>query len=698
MIDHILKFMLKCRYIVVLIFLAASLICMLAAQDVSINYNLMDYLPDDSQSTVALDIMDEEYTEGTPNARVMIKDVTIPDSLVYKDKLKAVDGVTNVTWLDDSVNVYQPTEFIAEKTLEDYYKDGCALFTLTIDEDKQEQAIADIRDMLGEKGAVSGSAADTATSITLTAKEIQKIMVIVIILVFIILIFTTTSWFEPVLFLSTIGIAIVLNSGTNLILGEISFVTNSAGSILQLAVSMDYSIFLLHRFAECRQEESNVTKAMITAVKKSFTSIMSSGLTTVIGFAALMVMKFKIGADMGIVMAKAIALSLFAVIVFLPCATLCCYKLIDKTEHKMFIPPFKKLGHVVMKFRAPILLVFVIVTIPAYFAQNQNSFIYGSSGIYGEGTQLGDDTALINEKFGKSNPMVLMVPEGHLATDKKLADELTKIPQITSVTSYAGSVGVQIPTNFGNPNDVAKLLSPNYSRLVLEVGTEVEGDEAFDLVQSIEEVASRYYGESFYLVGQTANSYDLKGVVTEDNRKVNIISIGAIALILLLNFKALVIPVILLAVIESSVWINLSFPYFTDETIFYIGYLIISSIQLGATVDYAILFADRFIENRRSMKAKQAGIQTLTDTSLSIMTSATILTVCGFFLGFMSSNGIIAQLGILVGRGAVLSGIGVLIVLPVLFVVLDPIVHYTTYKADFYSEKKQKKSEKGMTQ
>lgn len=698
MIDHILKFALKCKYIIVAVFILATAICTLAAQDVGINYNLMDYLPDDSQSTVALDIMDEEYTEGTPNARVMVKDVTIPDALIYKDKLKEVDGVTKVTWLDDSVNVYQPTEFIAQKTLEDYYKDNCALFTLTIDEDKQEDAIADIRDMLGDKGAVSGSAADTATSITLTAKEIQKIMVIVLILVFIILIFTTTSWFEPVLFLLTIGIAIMLNRGTNLIFGEISFVTNSAGSILQLAVSMDYSIFLLHRFAECRQEESDVTKAMVTAVKKSFTSIMSSGLTTVIGFAALMVMKFKIGSDMGIVMAKAIALSLFSVMVFLPCATLCCYKLIDKTEHKMFIPPFKKLGHVVMKLKVPILIMFIVASVPSYFAQNQNSFIYGSSGVYGAGTQLGDDTALIDEKFGKSNPMVLMVPQGHLATDKKLADDLTKVPQITSVTSYAGSVGVQIPTNFGNQKDVAKLLSPNYSRLVLEVDTDVEGTESFDLVKTIEGIAKQYYGNSYYLVGQTANSYDLKGVVTEDNKKVNIISIGAIALILLINFKSLTIPVILLAVIESSIWINLSFPYFSDETIFYIGYLIISSIQLGATVDYAILFADRYIENRRSMKAKEASMQTLTDTSLSIMTSATILTVCGFFLGFMSSNGIIAQLGILVGRGAVLSGIGVLIVLPVLFVLFDGLIHYTTYKVDFYKENKVKKTEKGKTE
>ncbi len=691
--DRFMYIILKRKKTVLLFFLIATVLCMLMSTQVGVNYNIMDYLPDEAPSTEALDIMDAEYAKGAPNARVMVREVTIPEALAYKEKIKAVDGVTDISWLDDAIDIYQPLAFAEQKTVEEYYVDNNAVFTVTVDEDRQVSALNQVRQIIGNERAMSGNAVNTVTAIQLTTKEIQKIMIFAVALIFVILLLTTTAWVEPVLFLVTIGVAIMLNMGTNLFFGEISFVTNAAGSILQMAVSMDYSIFLLHRFSEYRTEYDDVTEAMSKAVKSSFGSIMSSGLTTVMGFAALILMRFKIGPDMGIVMAKAIAISLFTVLLFFPALTLVCYKMIDKTQHKLLIPPFDKFAKLVMKIQVPALILFIVITIPCFLGQDENSFTYGQSGIYGPGTQLGDDTAAIEEIFGKSNLVVLMVPKGTPANERALSEALMDQELITSVISYAETVGTQIPVEFAPADEVSELISDRYSRMVITLDTDEEGDKAFAMTEKIRDMASQYYGNEYQLAGVTVNSYDMRDVVTKDNERVNALAIGSIALILLLNFKSLLIPVVLLLVIESSIWINLTVPYFMDERLFYIGYLIISSIQLGATVDYAILFADRYIENRRDLPAREAACKSLSDTALSILTSASILTFAGLMLGIMSTNGIISQLGMLVGRGGVLSGVLVLFVLPSLLVLFDKPIYYLTYKLDFYQSKQSKRKE-----
>lgn len=686
--DKFLGFILKHKHSVTALFLIATLISAAASLLVSVNYNLMDYLPDEAPSTVALNVMDEEYEAGTPNARLLLEDMSVSEVLDIKEKIAAIDGVEEVSWLDDAVNVYQPFEFIPKKTLEEYYVDGNALLTLTLNMDKKIDAVHAIRAICGEDVAMSGSAVESVNAAELTSKEIQRIMVFVVLLVAFILVLTTNSYFEPVLFLLAIGVAIMLNRGTNLIFGEISFVTNAAGSVLQLAVSMDYSIFLLHRFAEFRKECDTVEAAMLNAVKKSFGSVMSSGITTVMGFAALILMKFKIGPDMGWVMAKAIAISLFSVMMFLPSATLISYRLIDKTEHKPFIKPLHKLGDIVMNHRRIILAAFIIITIPCYLAKDLNTFTYGSSGIYGEGTKPGNDAAKIEEIFGKSNLMALMVPVGTEYKEKALSEDLLKMPHITSVISYSQAAGITIPVEFLPEDTLAQLLSDKYSRLVITLDTDIEGFDAFSTVDEVRSLAQSYYDDKYLLVGDSVNSYDLKDTVTEDNSRVNALSLLSIALILLLNFKSLSIPVILLIVIESSIWMNLTVPYFGDETLFYIGYLIISSIQLGATVDYAILYADRYIENRENMGKNAATRLTLTETSLSILTSASILTLAGLMLGVISTNGVISQLGILVGRGTIMSAVLVLFVLPALIHLFDGVIYKSTYGLKFYKEDK----------
>lgn len=679
--ERLVNGILKYKKSILVFFILATVISLFTSSMVNINYNIMDYLPEEAPSTKALDVMNEEYDKGAANVRVVLKDVSIVDALKYKEKIKKVDGVDDIQWLDDVVNIKEPLELQNQDTIESWYKNNEALFSITVNEDKEESAIDEIGEIIGENGMISGSAVNIVFAQETTEKELIKMMVILIPIILIILFLTTSSWFEPVLFLSTIGIAIIINSGTNLILGEISFVTKAAGSILQLAVSMDYSIFLLHRFSEFRNEGLAVKEAMKEAILKSVSSILSSGLTTVVGFAALIVMKFKIGPDMGFVMLKAICLSLISVLVLLPVLALYCYKLIDKTQHKSFMPKFNKFAKVSYKFRHISIILFLLLLIPCFLAQQNNSFSYGASEIYSdESTKIGHDTAAINKEFGKTNPLVLMVPKGDLVSERALCDELENIDKITSITSYAETVGITIPTEYVPDDTLSQLISDNYSRFIIVANVKVEGDETFALIDEIRNLAYKYYNDSYYFLGESVNTLDLKETIEDDNKKVNAISIIAIMIILLLTFKSLSLPIILVLVIEFSIWSNLTFNYFIGNDVFYIAYLIISSIQLGATIDYAILFTNRYIENRETMNKKEAIQATISTTTVSILTSASILATAGIILGEISTNSIIAQLGILVGRGAILSLILVLFVLPALLMLLDKLIAKTTKK------------------
>ena len=572
------------------------------------------------------------------------------------------------------VSIFVPLSTLDTDTLETYYKDNNALFTVTIEEDRRIEAVSSIREIIGEDNAMTGSAVSTAISTTETVLEVNKISIFTVLFVLVVLVMTTNSWMEPLIVLIGLGLAIVINNGTNLIFGEISFVTNAAGSILQLAVSLDYSVFLLHRFEECRQENPDVKAAMTEALCKSTSSILSSGLTTVIGFLALVLMQFRLGPDLGLALAKGVAISLITVFVFMPSFILLTYKWLDKTRHKDLLPKFDLFGKSVQKMTIPMVCIFVILIIPAYLASNANDYYYGSSNIFGNETQLGSDTAVIESVFGKSDTYVLMVPAGDTATETELSQELNNLPQVTSIISYVDLAGAEIPLEYLDENTLSQLISKNYSRMVLSVDVPYEGEETFALVEQVRNIAQKYYSDTYYLAGEGVSTYDLMETVTDDMVKVNFMAIAAVFIVLLLSLRSISLPIVLVLSIETAIWINLSIPYFMDTPIFYIAYLIISSIQLGATVDYAILMTDRYKENREMMNKKAAVIQTISDVTVSILTSGSVLTVVGLLLGYITTNQLLGQLGIFIGRGAILSLIIVLFVLPGLLYLFDPLI------------------------
>ncbi len=667
---------------ILIIFLLATICGLFLQSLVGVNYDMTDYLPDESHSTISLELMQEEFEGGIPNARVMVKNVSIPEALEYKEKLLACEGVTEVLWLDDVADIYQPLTSLDEDTVNLYYKDKAALFTVTVDENKRIEAVDAIRIAVGNENAISGNAVSTAIATTSTISEITKIAIFAVLFIFLVLFITTPSWLEPIVVMLGIGIAVAINSGSNIIFGEISFVTNAAGSILQIAVSLDYSVFLMHRFEESLSEYENPKDAMVDALKKSTTSILSSGLTTVIGFVALVFMRFGIGPDLGLALAKGIVISLLVVFVFMPVLILTLHKPLQKLRHRPFLPDFHNFGKVVYRMMIPMVCVFLIMIAPCYLASNNNSFYYGSAHIFGEETQYGKDTKAIEDVFGKSDTYVLMVPRGSTATEKDLSDTLHEIPEVTGIISYVDIVGAEIPMEYLDENTLSQLISDNYSRMVISVETDYEGEATFDLVEQIHNTADKFYPSTYYLAGEGVSSYDLMDTITEDTLKVNLIAIGAVFIVLLLTMKSITLPIILVLTIETAIWINLSVPYFTGSVVFYLAYLIISSIQLGATVDYAILFTDRYMEYRQTMHKKQALIQTIQVVTVSILTSGIVLTVVGFLLGYITTHGILSQLGLYLGRGAVLSLITVLFVLPGLLYLTDKIIGHTTLHAN----------------
>ena len=478
---------------------AAGALC---KQFVAVNYDMNDYLPKESASTKALTRMEQGYSGGIPNASVMVQQVSVPQALAYKAQLLAVDGVTDVTWLDDMTSVTVPLEMLDADTVESYYKDGSALFSVTIAKEKRIEAVDAIREIIGEDNAMAGSAVTTAVATTSTVREIAVIAAFAVVFVLVVLLLTTTSFAEPFLVLAGLGIAVVINAGSNLMFGEISFVTNAAGNILQLAVSLDYSVFLLHRFAECRKTTSDPKKAMVQALKMSTTSILSSGLTTVIGFLALCLMQFRIGPDLGLALAKGVAISLITVFVLMPVLILKTYKLIDKTTHRPFVPSFKGFGKFVSRVMVPMVVVFAVLILPSYLASNANRFYYGASKIFGSETQLGADTEKIEDVFGKQDTYVLMVPKDSTAKQAELSQALHDIPQVKSILSYVDTVGKTIPEQYLDSHTLSKLNSEHDTRMVLTVDAAYEGEETFELVETIRDTAERYYPGAWYLAGE----------------------------------------------------------------------------------------------------------------------------------------------------------------------------------------------------
>ncbi len=668
--DSILKFLLRYRYVVIGFFLLIGMVCGVLRQQVQVNYDILDYLPTKSPSTIAIQVFEENYADPLPNARVMVTNVSIMEALEYKEKISTVDGVLNIQWLDDVASITEPIEFQDTDIVESYYKDKKALYEVTIDPEKRVEAIGDIEDIVKED-AISGASVNVAMATKSTLDEIPTIVLISILFVLLVMLFTTKSWIEPLLLMSTIGIAMVLNAGTNLLFGTISFITHGAGAILLLAVTLDYSVFLLHRFHEYQQKGYDTESAVIKAAKNSWNAVAASAVTDMVGFVVLVFMSFTIGTDLGLSLAKGIMISLVTVFTLLPVVVVVSQHWIQKTKHTDFLAKLPNIRLIDSKWMIPFLILFSIVLVPAFLASQKNQFYYGAEHIFGEQTKVYKDRIKIEETFGQRNTMMLLIPKGDVVSEKSLLDEIRSIPSYRSSISYVENIGAEIPPAFVEESILQNLNSDRYTRIIIQFDTDYEGVVPFQTVTEVRTIAQRYYPQEYHLAGDTVSTFDLKNTIIRDHLRVNLIAILAVFLVLFFTFRNFLLSFLIVLSIEAAIWLNLSIPYFQDAPIFYLSYLIVSVIQLGSTVDYAILFTSRYKEFRQLHCSRKAIQMTLSVSVLSILTSGTALVMIGFFLGFITSHGILQQIGFFIGRGAIFSLGIVFLVLPGLLYCFD---------------------------
>ena len=508
------RFIIEKRALIESIFVAGCIFSIIAMCFVNVNYDLTKYVPSYTQSSQGLDKMKEEF--GYPGtARLMIKDVSLYEAKMYKDQLAAVDGVDQILWCDTTVNVYAGEDFVNLDDIKDYYKDGCAVMDITFEEEsdspRTERAIDEMKAITGDKGCYVGMAVQNKSLIETTAREMGRILVVAVLMILAVLCLATTAWTEPILFMMVMGVAVLLNKGTNIFLGTISFLTDNVAIILQLATSMDYSIFLLDAFMSWRDTGLSEEEAIVKAVEEAINSIFASSLTTVVGFLALVTMKFNIGFDMGLVLAKGIVFSLLSVVFFMPAMILKFTKWNDRTKHRSFFPDFTKMGKGVFKIRYAVLIGVLLITPPAYVAQGMNHFLYGNSAVGGaKGTQVYEDDQEITQRFGRSNMLLLIYPNNDMVAERRLSDELEALPYVKSVTSMANTLPEGVPEEF-LPESATSLLHKNdTARMLIYIRTKGESDIAFQCTDQIRDIMKKYYPEESYVVGETPSTQDIK--------------------------------------------------------------------------------------------------------------------------------------------------------------------------------------------
>lgn len=657
-------------------FIAMTILCAVCYPFVGVNYDLSKYLPDFAPTKQALDVMEQEF--GYPGmARIMVKDVTLPEARTIRQRISRVDGVDLVVGPDLAANVYSTDAFIKNSLTDRFYKDGNAVYQIIFEDGDSDasthKAINEIYGIVGkDRGCFAGSAVSSKERQESITREIAMAIGMAVVIIWLILTLTTTSWFEPFLFILVMAVAIVLNMGSNIMFGRISFFTFSTAAILQLAVSMDYSIFLLHTYTAIKQSGVDSRPAMEAAIEKSCSSILASGATTIVGFLVIALMKFTIGRDVGFVLTKGIVCSLVTVLFLMPTLILRFDKKIEKTAHRSFLPPLDGLGKLMYRIRIPVLAAAAFCAVPCYFGQSMNYFYYGDDALgSGPGTRVYEDSRAIEDVFGKSNVIIAMVPNGNVIKERRLTEELEDQEFIDYALSMAGTLPQGIPESFLPETVTKQLRTGSYARILISMENREESSYSFQCSEKLTEIVKKYYPEDSYVIGMTPTTMDIRNILTDDYNRVSIISLAGVALVVMLTFHSVMVPVLVIIPIEVAIYLNMTIPYIIGDSMVYIGYIIVSCLQLGATIDYSILMTNNYMEFRETMGSRDAAVTAIAKSAISILTSGGILTVVGYLLYFTSSIQAISQVGRLVGRGALLSMLLVLSLLPALLAAFD---------------------------
>lgn len=737
-------FIVNKRKAIEILFVLAIIYSVLCINKVQVNQDITSYLPADSETRQGLSIMDEQFmTYGS--AKIMLANVTFnqADSLV--DSLENVDGVKEVAFDDSS----------------DHFKGTNALFDITFsgtsDEQVSKDALNSVKDILADYDVyVSTEVGSEESSAESLAKDMNIILVLAVVVIVAVLLLSTKAYLQIPVLLITFGVAAILNMGTNYWFGTISSITNSIAVVLQLALAIDYAIILCDRFME-EHETLDAEEAVKVALSKAIPEISSSSLTTISGMVAMMFMQFRLGYDMGIILVKAIILSLISVFFLMPGVLLIFAKGIDKTHHKCYVPKITIVGKFANKTKYIIPPLFIICLVFAFMKSNNCQYIYDTSSIVSakkSESKIAQET--IEETFGASNQLVVMVPKGDYESEHKVVKKLQNLDYVTSALAlsnvsindeyvltdklsprqFSELVGIdrevvevlymayaynqeqygpvvtgiddydvpiidmflflydqykegyvtldsnldeKLTTLYDTLHDAQlQLQGSDYSRLVLNISLPVEGQETYDALEEIRGIAAQYYSkDSVILVGNSTSDHDLESSFASDNIIISVLTALFVMIILFFTFQSAGLPVLLVLTIQGSIWINFAVPSIEGQTVFFIAYLIVSAIQMGATIDYAIVISNRYLQLKQQMPLKEAITETLNQSFPTIFTSGSILTCAGFLIGEIASDATVASIGVALGRGTLISIILVLFVLPQILLMGDIIIEKT---------------------
>ena len=740
---RIATFIVDKRHLFFVLYLFAIVFCLFSMKWVTVENDITNYLPEDTETRQGLVTMNENFAP-VATARVMVSNISYETAQDLNNTLSQIDGIEMILF-DDSA---------------DHYRDAAALYDITLSAGNNDpvslQAMAQVRDAL----AGYDTAIDTLVGYddkVMLHEEMTTILIIAVFIILIVLTLTSRSYAEVPVLLLTFGVAAILNMGTNFMFDKISFISDSVAVVLQLALAIDYAIILCHRFSDER-ETKDARQACIDALAKSIPEISASSLTTISGLAALAFMKFSIGMDMSMVLIKSILLSLLSVFTLMPGLLILFTPLIDRTRHKRLLPQVSFLGRFAHAARRVVPLVFLIVLAGAFWLSNRCPYCYSFTDVRTAKMDARQEAYFdIKEVFGTNNMVALVVPSGNYEGEKAILQELEQQPQVKSTMGLANMEAMDgycltdslTPRQFSELLDmdyeVAQVLysayaaehdqygqilsglneykiplfdlfiflkdqmqshnivleganqemmddlfaqletaqqqmrSEKYSRMLIYLNLPEEGQATYDFLDQIRAIAGRHYDGDYYVVGNSTSSRDLSSSFASDNLMISILSALFVILVLLFTFRSAALPVLLIVVIQGSIWINFSFPTLMQQPLYFLGYLIVSAIQMGANIDYAIVISSHYQEKRTVMGKKDAIIQALNAAFPTVFTSGSIMAAAGLLIGNLSAQPVVSIMGTCLGRGTIISILLVLGVLPAFLVLGDTLIDRTRF-------------------
>lgn len=675
------NFIVRHKVAVLLVFLALMIPSLLGILLTRENYDILSYMPGDLNSRQGEVILEQEF-KLSGYGLVVISGKENWQVLDVKSRIESVPGVDQVLWLDTYENITVPAEFMDLEIRDRFFSGDSTILQVLFKENSRSgatrEAVVKIREIIGDAALFGGEPVIINDLQTTTSREMIYYMLIGLVCIYLVLSASMTSFLEPVLFLVSIGIAIVLNMGSNIIRGEISFITGSIAAVMQLGVSMDYSIFLLHRFEEEKQKFPSIEGAMVSALSKTGMPVAASALTTLAGFLALMFMKNGIGSDLGFVLGKGILFSLLVNMTVIPGLILIFSRFADKHRHKPILPTFHKLSRWILKYRWVFFAVMIVVSVPSYLAQKNLDYYYTNEHYLPDTSRSVADSRKAGELFGATEIAYVIIPDEGRVREKELMDQIKTIPVVDSVLGLSEQVEMAVPEDFIPDAVKDQFKNGKYRYFQVFITTSADDPRTFDAIDQMRKSAGLAFNE-YYVTGSAALARDMASLVDTDTRNVTFISIGLILLILALSFQSLSLPFLLVLAIELAVWVNLGIPYFQGTAVSSMTSIVIGAIQLGATVDYAILFTSRYRENLDVFQNKlEAMRQTITDTGRSILTSALTMLSATLGISVMASIKTTGELSLMIGRGAIISMMVIFLGLPSILLIMDGIISKTT--------------------